>query len=83
MDDHVAPLSVNPNLPWSYSSAALCNQFPNLTFDLGKWKKSKWREKIRVSDILFIFLQRSIYELKNSEVQLNNINYEMTICLIK
>lgn len=26
---------------------------------------------------------RSIYELKNSEVQLNNINYEMTICLIK
>lgn len=49
----------------------------------GKWKKSKWREKIRVSDILFIFLQRSIYELKNSEVQLNNINYEMTICLIK
>lgn len=57
--------------------------FLTLTFDLGKWKKSKWREKIRVSDILFIFLQRSIYELKNSEVQLNNINYEMTICLIK
>lgn len=83
MDDHVAPLSVNPNLLWSYSSAALRNQFPNLTFDLGKWEKSKWREKIRVSDILFIFLQRSIYELKNSEVQLNNINYEMTICLIK
>lgn len=57
--------------------------FLTLPFDLGKWKKSKWREKIRVSDILFIFLQRSIYELKNSEVQLNNINYEMTICLIK
>lgn len=57
--------------------------FLTLPLTSGSRKKSKWREKIRVSDILFIFLQRSIYELKNSEVQLNNINYEMTICLIK
>lgn len=33
--------------------------------------------------VYLIFYLYSFRELKNSEVQLNNINYEMTICLIK
>lgn len=57
--------------------------FLTLPLTSGSGKNQNGEKKIRVSDILFIFFQRSIYELKNSEVQLNNINYEMTICLIK
>lgn len=68
MDDYVVLFFVNLNLLWSYSFVVLCNQFFNFIFDFGKWKKLKWREKICVFDILFIFFQRFIYELKNSEV---------------